>query len=231
MSSRQQEKEARRRAREDLERAEAAAAARKKRLGLVAGVALGLAAIVAVAVAIAAGGGASKGPGPKASATSVPDVKPPAQKTSSLPAAAAAAKCTVSNPPSEGRTHVTTAVKYRTNPPTSGNHNPTPAQDGIYPPGQTPAAENLVHTLEHGRIEIQYRPGISRRIIGQLQGVAAERKGYHVLVFENQTKMPYDVAVTAWTHLLACPKASDAMFDAIRAFRVRYTDTAPEFYP
>ena len=43
--------------------------------------------------------------------------------------------------------------------------------------------------------------------------------------------MPYAVAATAWTHLLGCKKFTNESFDAIRAFRKRYTDQAPEAVP
>ena len=43
--------------------------------------------------------------------------------------------------------------------------------------------------------------------------------------------MPYPVAATAWTHLVGCPKVTDKIWDALRAFRARYTDQAPEQIP
>ena len=60
--------------------------------------------------------------------------------------------------PIEGREHVPegTKVDYRnSNPPTSGNHWPTPADWGFY---NTPLPdEQLVHNLEHGGIWISYK--------------------------------------------------------------------------
>ena len=60
--------------------------------------------------------------------------------------------------PIEGKTHVPerTKVNYRnSNPPTSGNHWPTPADWGFY---NTPLPdEQLVHNLEHGGIWISYK--------------------------------------------------------------------------
>ena len=52
--------------------------------------------------------------------------------------------------------------------------------------------------------------------------------GYHMLLFENTTNMPYAVAATAWGHSVSCPTMNDKVFDAIRAFRKRYTLQAPE---
>jgi hypothetical protein len=130
------------------------------------------------------------------------------------------------NPPIQGRLHVknSTPVHYNTNPPTSGNHNPVPTEDGVY--DSTPFIRNFVHTLEHGRIEIQYKPTIDPRRIKQLGGLFNDDP-YHMLMFPN-AKMPYDVAFTAWGHLAGCKRPSDAMFDVLRAFRDRYRDTAPE---
>ena len=48
-----------------------------------------------------------------------------------------AAGCVVRSFPNEGQAHVTkelTAADFKTNPPTSGDHNVTPAQDGVYAP-------------------------------------------------------------------------------------------------
>jgi hypothetical protein len=233
MASREEEKRRRREARLAAEQAAAAAAARKKRLGLVVGAVLGLAAIAAVIIAVVTLSGGSKGLTKVGSPTSASGAKVPIadRKISDLDAAAKAAGCVVKNPPDEGNTHVTTTVKYKSNPPTSGNHNPDPAQDGIYDPGNQPAIEHLVHTLEHGRIEYEYKPGTPRRRIAQLETLFNEKDGYHQLVFQNPTNMPYAVAATAWDHLVGCPTFNDKVFDAFRAFRDRYTDKAPEFFP
>ena len=85
---------------------------------------------------------------------------------------------------------------------------------------------HLVHTLEHGRVEIQYKPTISPRRLAQLGGLYNEDKAYTVL-FPN-AKMPYAVAVTAWGHLAGCKKVTDETFDVIRAFKQRYLGAAPE---
>jgi hypothetical protein len=233
MSSRQEEKERRRREREEVEQKAAAAAARTKRLQIVGGVVVGLV-VVAVAVVLVIGGGGSSGSsGPKATASS--GVTLPARKISSLEAAAKAANCTYKSYPIEGSTHVTTKVTYKTNPPTSGNHNPTPAEDGIYDPGNTPEKENFVHALEHGRIEFQYQPGASQKTIDTLTAIYNEEvngtSGYHALLFENNTGMKAPIAATAWGQMITCNTLSSAAIDALRDFRDRFTDKGPEFIP
>jgi len=236
VSSRQEEKQRRREERLAAEQAAATTAQRARRLQLVGGAVLVIAVIVVAVVLVAGSGGGNKGSNTTSDAASAPIPAPgPNAKADALPAAAKAAGCVARTYPSEGRNHVTSTVKYKTNPPTSGNHNPNPAQDGIYKPANTPAKENFVHTLEHGRIEIQYKPGTPRHTVDQLVSVFNEKvhgvAGYKTLLFQNNTGMPYAVAATAWTQLLGCPKMNDKVFDAIRAFRARYVDKGPEFIP
>jgi len=234
VSSRQQQKEARRQERLAREAEEKRRAERNRRLQIVGGAVLAVGLVVAVVVAIVVGSGGSSDEPPEASGQKNPEVKAlpiPPRKATDLFAAAKAANCVVKTFPSEGRTHITGTTTYKTNPPTSGNHNPVPAEDGDYSGQQTPPKENFVHTLEHGRIEFQYAPGTPTQVIGQMRTLFAEQGSYHDLLFENNTNMPYEVAATAWTHLIGCKKASPQMWDALRAFRLRYTDQAPEQIP
>jgi hypothetical protein len=166
----------------------------------------------------------------------------PARRTTKLAAAARTAGCRLAHPKVEGSStppaHVLGRVAYKTNPPTSGDHNPVWSSDGNYAGVRTPAPEHYVHSLEHGRIELQYKPGTPARTISQLKSVLKEPtktdfgvnagNGRFALLFENNTKMPYAVAATAWGHLLGCRSAGPRMFDAIRTFRTRYTLQAPE---
>jgi hypothetical protein len=238
VSSRQEEKERRRREREEREQAEAGKAANRRRLQLVAGAVLGLVAIGAVVAAIVAGGGGDDSKADSGSAYGSASI--PARKTTNFNQAVTASGCEFKSYPSEGRTHLPsdTAVndKYKTNPPTSGNHRPTPAQDGAYEAGNAPAKENYVHTLEHGRIELQYSPKASKTVRDQMAALFNEKgKGgvasYHMMLFENNTAMPYEVAATAWTHIIGCKRVNDKTWDALRAFRDRFVDKGPELIP
>jgi hypothetical protein len=47
-------------------------------------------------------------------------------------------------------------------------------------------------------------------------------------LFQNNTNMPYEVAATAWTQLIGCKTVNDKTWDALRAFRDRFTDKGPE---
>src|SRR3954453_9638682 len=172
---------------------------------------------IAVVVLISTGGGSGGGGGPaKASQTS--SVKLPAQATSDMAKAAKAAGCTLNNPAYEGANHEDRKFKpsdYKTNPPTSGNHTPDWYEDVIYAPGDTPELGKLVHPLEHGRIEIQYKAGTPATTIARLGTLYNEMDGGHrLLMFENTTNMPYAVAATAWNNQLGCPTMNPKVFDA-----------------
>jgi hypothetical protein len=236
VASRQEEKEQRRQERLEREEAARKASARRKRLQYVFGGLLGvaiLAGVVAV-LALGVGGSDSGGTGKPIDASKASSVQLPAQKTGDLKAAAKAAGCTLANPAIEGSTHETKNFKasdYKTNPPTSGNHNPDWYQDGIYNPGDVPRLGMLVHPLEHGRIEVQYKPGTPQNTVDQLEALVGESDGYHMLMFQNTSGMQAQVAATAWGHSLTCPAMNDQVFDAIRTFRTTYIDKGPEAVP
>ena len=119
------------------------------------------------------------------------------------------------------------ASDFKTNPPTSGNHNPDWYDDGVYEPGTTPRLGMLVHTLEHGRINVQYKKGTDAATVAQLEALLAEQnEGYHMLLYENTTGMEAAVAATAWTHSLTCPTMNDKVFDAIADVPRAYTARA-----
>src|SRR5437763_736363 len=92
--------------------------------------------------------------------------------------AAQAGSTSIQSPPDKGREHVSGPITYDQQPPTSGRHNPAPLNAGEY---TTPQPENhIVHSLEHGAIEISYETSgasaLSPGVVGQLQTVAQGRK-------------------------------------------------------
>ncbi|HMJ33049.1 MAG TPA: DUF3105 domain-containing protein [Baekduia sp.] len=238
MSSRQEEKERRRLERQQREQAEAGKAANRRRLQLVAGGVLAIAAAAAVIAAVASSGGGGSGSDSQAS-SGYGSAAIPAKKISDFDAAVKASGCTFKAYSSEGRTHLTSETAnfdgYKTNPPTSGTHRPTPAQDGVYAAGNSPAKENAVHALEHGRIELEYKQGAPKQVQDQLNTLFNEKlkgvEGYHQLLFQNQTNMPFEVAAVAWTHILGCKTMNPQVFDAMRAFRDRFVNKGPEIIP
>jgi len=235
MSSRQQEKERRRQERLEREAAERRAAARKKRVGMVAAGILAVLVLAGGAVGIiAATGGNDEVPADNGQETAA-NVTLPQQEETDVEAAAKAAGCKVETVAYAGAGHEDKDFKasdYNSNPPTSGSHNPAWSEDGVYEPGTTPKLGELVHTLEHGRINIQYKPGSPARTVQQLEALYNEMsEGYHLLLYENTTGMKEAVAATAWTQKLGCPEMNDKVFDAIRTFRARYIDKGPERVP
>jgi hypothetical protein len=231
MSSRQEEKERRRREREEREAAVKAKVARRKRLQMVFGVTL-VVLLLGGGVALAVGvlGGGDTNDEVEAGSADIPE-----QQEADLKAAAEAAGCKLVDAPNEGAAHEEkdfAASDYKQNPPTSGTHFPTWYEDGIYGSGDTPELGRLVHTLEHGRINIQYKPGTPATTVAQLETLYNEMdNGHHLLLYENTTGMSFAVAATAWDHQLGCPTMNPQVFDAIRAFRTEYIDKGPEVVP
>jgi hypothetical protein len=200
----------------------------RNRLAIVgAGVAIVAIAIVVIVLVTSGGGDPEPGPAPSAGV--------PEPIETALAPAARAAGCVVRESRIEGSEHTSEPVEYRTNPPTSGDHDPVAAEDGLYDSGNSPDVEQSVHALEHGRINLQYRKGTPAERIAQLETVASEPvkgdAGYHTLLFENQTGMQPALVATAWGQSLSCPDYNDRVFDAVRAFRSAFVDKGPEFIP
>lgn len=146
---------------------------------------------------------------------------PPPIQTTDLKDAAAKAGCKLElKLEDEGSSHLpkgSQPPQYGTNPATSGNHVEPPYQqaDGAY--SEMPDELNLVHTLEHGRLLIQYSPDLPEADQLELKGLYDTMYGA-TLLFPNE-RMPYEVAATTWTNLIGCPvyKGPETL-DAIRAF-------------
>jgi uncharacterized protein DUF3105 len=244
MATRKEDKARLRAARLEAERHEAAAARKRLILGYgVAGV-LTAAVLAGIVIVIASGGGSSSADTPPAAHIDVstgsvngvpPDTRegtpPPAVNNLDLKSAAADANCILRlNLPDEGHGHLepgSPPPDYQTNPPTSGNHVATPFQqaDGAY--RQMPDLINFVHSLEHGRIEIQYAPNLPEADQLALKGVFDESPS-GMLLFPNR-QMPYEVAATAWTQLIGCKRYEGAKtLDAIRDFRDQFRGRGPE---
>ena len=243
MATRKEEKARLRAARLEAERREAAGARKRLILGYAVAGALTAAVLAGIVVVIASGGGGSGPEEPAAAhidtATGsvngvAPDARngtpPPAVVNLDLTNAAREANCDLRlNLRDEGNSHVApgTHVTYHTNPPTSGNHVTTPFQqaDGAY--SEEPDSIDFVHSLEHGRIEIQYAPDLPEQDQLALKGVFDESPS-GMLMFPNR-QMPYEVATTAWTQLMGCKTYEGAKtLDAIRDFRDQYRGRGPE---
>ena len=163
---------------------------------------------------------------------------PPAAAVASLATAARQAGCDLRlKLKDEGSEHIAVGSPtpdYKTKPPTSGNHVEPPYQqaDGAY--AEVPQEIDVVHSLEHGRLAIQYSPNLPEKDQLALKGLYDTMYGA-ALLFPNDN-MPYEVAATTWTNLLGCPKYKGAVtLDAIRAFGKatwgKYGGEPAEYFP
>jgi Protein of unknown function (DUF3105) len=229
---RQEERERLRQVREEREGSHARDSRRRLMIGYIAAGVIAIGVVVGVVIAVASSGGGS-GSGGEAhinqesgstngiQADERAGTAPPAVKVADLKTAAKQAGCTLRlHLKDEGHEHIPPSAPtphYGTNPPTSGKHVEPPYQqaDGAY--SEMPAEIDFVHSLEHGRMEIQYSPELPEGQQLALKGLYDTMYG-GALLFPN-TKMPYKVAATTWTNLLGCPEYKGAMtLDAIRAF-------------
>ena len=245
MANRREEKERLRQIREEAEKREAAEQRRKLLIGYgVAGV-LTAAVVAGILVVVLAGGGSSASGNSHivsngiGSLTTTQDLKPddregirtkpgPLASPASLPKAAKAAKCVLRNPKDDGNIHLLPSQptpKYKSSPPTSGDHDPVPLANGAY---ESPITNfrHAVHTLEHGRVEVQYRSSLSTHDQLLLKGVIDE--DFRDMVLFQNDQMPWQVAAAAWGHYLGCRQFNEKTLDAIRAFRDAYRGQGPE---
>jgi hypothetical protein len=248
MATRKQEKERLRKQRLEAQRREAAEERRRLLLGYVIAGLLGGAVLVGLVIVIASSGGGGGGDSGPESAHIVPETgtvppnaepdgregtTPPAIEHADLQEAADVAGCELGlDLPDEGNQHLRPnddPPEYETNPPTSGDHIVPPLQtaDGAYLDPVDPI--NFVHTLEHGRVAIQYDPNLPEEDQLLLKGVFDESPA-GMLMFPNPD-MPYDVAVTAWTNMATCKTFDPAVVDVIRDFRDTYRGQGPEAVP
>jgi hypothetical protein len=237
VSHRRQQKEKLRREREERERKAREEQQRKRLVGFGAAGLLAVAAIVAVVI-VAAGGNGGGASGETAEVLPG-DGSVPEQEEFDLAAAARAAGCELRSSRAPDRTHTNSLqnrVNYRTNPPTSGRHYIEPAPDGAY--SEAPQDEELVHTLEHGRVIVWFKPGLSEEQRAELKALFDEDDYQMVLV--PRPNMPYDVAASAWNRdpepngtgrLLLCERISPEVFDALRTFRDEHRSNGPEPIP
>lgn len=211
--------------------------------------AIALVVIVAIVIAVTSSGGGSDATGEShidtrsGSTNGVqPDgrtgPKPPPVKVADLKQAAKQAGCRLRlHLKDEGHEHIppgSASPDYKTNPPSSGAHVEPPFQqaDGAY--SEEPVKIDFVHSLEHGRLEIEYSPELEEKEQLELKGLYDTQYAASLL-FPN-TEMPYQVAAVTWTNMLTCKQYKGAItLDAIRDFGKqtwgKYGGENPEFFP
>jgi hypothetical protein len=231
---REEERERLRQVREERQSSRAKQAQRRLMLAYIGAGLVGLLVVAGIVVLIASSGGGGGGGDTadahidQASGSTngiEPDDRsgttPPPTKVTNLKLAAKKAGCDLRlHLKDEGHTHLppgSPTPHYGTNPPTSGNHVEPPFQqaDGAY--AEMPVVIDMVHSLEHGRMEIQYSPDLPEKDQLALKGLYDTLYG-GTLLFPNE-EMPYKVAATTWTNLLGCDEYKGSITDdAIRAF-------------
>lgn len=230
---REEERERLRQAREERESTHAKSEKRRLLVAYVLAGVVGLAVLVGIVAVISSSGGGSASAHLNPASGSVNGVEPderdgseaPTGKTQGLDAAAKEAGCVVRlELEDEGKSHLpptSSPPDYQTNPPTSGNHAEAPYQqaDGAY--SEMPDEIFVVHSLEHGRMAIQYSPDLPEEAQLELRALYETMYG-GTLLFPNPNMADYEVAATTWTNMLGCPEyKGTATLDAIRAFGMK----------
>lgn len=161
------------------------------------------------------------------------------EKVDGVEEGAAAADCELKSFEAKSNEHVTEQdppVRYSSNPPTSGRHDPVPAEDGAY--SVAPDVQQLVHTLEHSRVIVWFRRDLPVDARASLKAYYDNDSQLMVLV--PNTTMEYDVAATAWNRkpgrygtgrLLGCPEYSGDVYTALEAFKEANRGKGPELVP
>jgi len=141
--------------------------------------------------------------------------------------ALAAAGCTYSTFPDQGRNHVDSLdakVDYNSLPPTSGPHYFRPAPWNPYD-GPLPQVQ-LVHNLEHGGIVVQYGSKVPATTVDEL--TSFDQQDPNGIVLAPLPRLKGKIALTAWTHLAECSRFNEKAFTTFRdAFRAK----GPEPFP
>ena len=144
-------------------------------------------------------------------------------------------------PENEDRAHIGTGGSlavmprlstYRSTPPTSGPHNQTPLDAGVY--SSPPPIDQAIHSLEHGAAIVWYAPDVSGDELARIETFYRRAGvGSHVIV------APYDypdqgtagalpsgveMALDSWHHLEMCARVN---LSVAFGFTARYA--APPF--
>lgn len=241
MASRKEEKERLRREREERERAAAEASRRKRLIGYAAGGGLALAAVVVLVVLLVSSGGSGDSGGGGGGSSLYPSGGKVARAGDpNVDSAARAAGCQTKSEKAKSRTHVgnpNQVIKYDSNPPMTGKHYEIPANDTAYT--QAPPDSSVVHSLEHGRIDIWFKPSAPASLRADLKATYDSEKGYQLLLIPRPN-MPYQWAATAWGKdpqplgtgfLLGCPSGSAKSLTALRSFIDQHRGNGPEPIP
>lgn len=116
-----------------------------------------------------------------------------------------------------------------TNPPVTGRLvERATAADGSHIGRSTPSIDATTHSLLHGRVLIQYRPGLPKPEVRALDRLVKDDPD-QVVGFANKTGMTAPVAATAYLSLLTCPRVTASTLRALRVFRDRRRGFGSDF--
>lgn len=125
-----------------------------------------------------------------------------------------------------GRNHVSGNVTYEVDPPSGGDHNPSPSSPGTFTVANRPTDAQIIHSLEHGYVTIWYRPDLDVAQVDELRELA--RKYGSDVLFVPRESLEQPVAATAWHRRLLCERPDVAALDR---FVAAYRNKGPEKVP
>ena len=175
--------------------------------------------IVAIVVALLAGGALITG----AVMTSRNDPAAPKADLAEIGVAKADAACGDVVPEDEKKVraqHVAGQVQYP-NPPSSGDHNGTPAPGNIrfYARDTDRAPEQIVHNLEHGYTVVWYDDDLPQEEVDMLQSVARSiaddnRKFIVFPWIRGKFEGDKNIGIASWARMQLCGKVSGEVIEA-----------------
>ena len=124
-----------------------------------------------------------------------------------------------------GSTHVAGAT-YRVNPPTGGDHDPSPSPARAYNEADVPTDPHVVHSLEHGFVALWYRPDLPTDKLAQLEAIQ-NRFDNDVLLLPRPG-LPTPIAATAWHQRLQCDQPAET---TLTRFVTAFANKGPERVP
>lgn len=104
---------------------------------------------------------------------------------------------------------------YSSDPPTSGPHYGTPADEGFY--SDPLPVEQVVHNLEHGQIVIYYNPAADDETRTQIEGLTEQEPLATVAIPYDGITDPNMIVLAAWGSSQTCEKVSQEVVDDFRA--------------
>jgi hypothetical protein len=109
-----------------------------------------------------------------------------------------------------------TAADYETNPPSGGDHNPTPLEAGAFYTKRPPRLGEAVHLLEHGAV-IGWTNDVSPEDLEAIEDEfnAIFQDGYYQLAVVENPELDVPFALSAWGALQTCEEVDTS---AIRPF-------------